>query len=351
MKPRRILIADDHALVRAGMAHVLTDVEGIELVGEVADGPSLFRNLDSLQPDCLLVDLRMPDFEPVTAIRRIREQYPGLKVLVVSAHSDASYVQEFFRVGVDGFYLKTESLADLRLAVARVLDGQRWISSALIPTLLEARAGAAVTPNLTSRQRSLLGLLKKGLDNRAIARELDLSVKTVENDLTRLYRRIGVQSRVEAVNFATEHPDLQQPPPTPVPYPSRPVAVDAAKRDLTVLLVDDNARFRKQLRQIIANVYAKAILYETDSMADAVHLARRINPQLVFIDVILGEEDGIECARRITASHTTTRVILISAYPDREFRRLGLEAGASAFIDKADLQASSVRQIVDDVLN
>ena len=101
---------------------------------------------------------------------------------------------------------------------------------------------------------------------------------------------------------------------------------------------------------MVGRVCPQAAIYEAADTGEAVHLAERTVPQLVLVDVILGDEDGIRCARRIKALLPQSRVVLISAYPDREFRRLGLEAGASAFLDKKDLDAESMRQMIDDML-
>jgi DNA-binding NarL/FixJ family response regulator len=117
-----------------------------------------------------------------------------------------------------------------------------------------------------------------------------------------------------------------------------------------MLLVDDNARYRSQLRRMVGKVCAQATIYEAENTAEAVQLAGQIAPQLVLVDVVLGEEDGIRCARRIKATSSHSRIVLISAYPDREFHRLGLEAGAVAFLDKKDLDAMALHQVVEDLI-
>jgi len=109
-------------------------------------------------------------------------------------------------------------------------------------------------------------------------------------------------------------------------------------------------RYRQQLSRLIGRTYPATLLYEAEDIAEAVRLTEQVRPQLALIDVVLTEEDGIQCARRLKAISPTTRVVLISAYPDREFRRLGLAAGAVAFLDKKDLDAAAVRQVVEDAL-
>jgi DNA-binding NarL/FixJ family response regulator len=345
MEKVRVLIADDHAIVRSGISNALNKLPGLEVVAEVGDGPSLSASLAQVQPDCLIVDVSMPDFEPLTAIQQIRADYPHMSILVISAHDDDVYVQGLLRAGVDGYHLKGRPLAELRLALERVLAGEKWVSSSLVDRLI-SYTDSPSSP-LTTRQRDVLRLLREGLDNQTIARRLDLSVKTIEHHLTSLYRQIGVQSRLEAVNYAIQHPDILalsgQEAALATPSP------DVAKDSLNVLLVDDNARYRRRLQRTIGKVHPRATIYEATNTAEATQLAQRVTPQLILVDVILDEEDGIRCTRRIKAMSPTSRIILISAYPDREFHRRGLEAGAVAFVDKKDLNAATFRQIIDDL--
>jgi DNA-binding NarL/FixJ family response regulator len=342
----RVVLADDHEVVRAGLSNALKDLPGVEIVGEVGDGPSVFAVLAREQPDCLLLDVTMPQFDPIAAIRQIRASYPALKILVVSAYADDSYVQGLLGVGVDGYHLKDQPLSDLRLAVQRVLDGGRWISGPLVEKLVRRTGPSSpAEPPLTGRQRDMLCLLLQGLDNQAIAREMGLSIKTVENHLTRLYRQLGVQSRLEAVSYATRHAaglDLAEPTHT---------APTGRRGQAAILLVDDNPRYRGQLRRVIGHSFPQLQIHEAATVAEAAHLAQQTAPQLALIDVVLGDEDGITCTRRIRALCPTTRIVLISAYPDREFHRLGMEAGAVAFLDKKDLDAAALRELVEDAID
>lgn len=343
----RVLLADDHAVVRSGIRHALQDLPNLTIVGEVGDGPALVAALPPLQPDLLVLDVTMPDFEPIATIRSIRGQYPTMKILIVSAYDDDAYVQGLLGAGVNGYHLKDQPLSDLKLAVQRVLAGERWLSSPLINKLLSYSESSGPPASLTKRQRELLRLLLQGYDNQNLARQTGLSVKTIENHLTRIYRQLNVQSRLEAVHFVTEHPEIIQ-------APDFAALVDFTEilpqNRLTALLVDDNARYRSQLRRMVGRAFPQALIYEAADTASAVRLVEQVEPRLVLVDVILGDEDGIRCARRIKALHPVARIILISAYPDREFRRLGIEAGAAAFLDKKDLDAATMRQMIEDVL-
>ena len=349
MERVRILLADDHAVVRAGIRNALEDSPNLLIVGEVGDGPGLHDGLAELYPDCVLIDVTMPDFEPISEIRRIRRDYPELKILVVSAYDDDVYVQGLLGAGVNGYHLKDQSLLDLRLAVERVLAGERWISSSLVDKLLQ-QPRVSTSVSLSPRQKDILRLLMDGLDNRAIAAELGLSVKTIENHLTRLYRQLNVNSRLEAANYVREHPDLVAQTGLPSLNLITP-SMDTKQEDqFSILLVDDNKRYRSQLCRMIGKRHPAAFIYEAGDTEEAVRLAKKVSPQIMFVDVVLGDEDGIRCTRRIKAQLPAARIVLMSAYPDREFHRLGLEAGAMAFLDKKDLDASTLHQMIEDSL-
>jgi DNA-binding NarL/FixJ family response regulator len=347
MESTRILLADDHAVVRAGIRNALNNLSNIEIVGEVGDGKELVEALAALQPGMLVVDINMPDFDPVTALKQIREEYPSLKILVVSAYDDEAYVVGALSAGVNGYHIKDQSLSDLQLAVQRILSGDRWISGSLIDRLVHHRKSTpeAAIPKLTSRQRELLRMLTQGYDNRKIAQVMELSIKTVENHLTALYRVLKVESRLEALNYAVHHPEVLAAVASEITQlDNRPEA------SLTVLLVDDNPRYRKQLCLLIGKTRPTALLFEAEDTYEALHLAEKIHPQLALIDVLLRDENGIQCARRLKLVSPKTRVVLISAYPDREFRRVWVESGAVAFLDKKDLDSAAVQQVLEDAL-
>ncbi|MBN1440482.1 MAG: response regulator [Anaerolineales bacterium] len=347
MDSRRILLADDHAIVRAGIRNALTNLPNIEIVGEAGNGKELAEALAALRPDLLVLDVHMPEFDPLPAIRRIKTEYPGLKILVVSAYNDEAYVVGTLSAGVDGYHIKDQPLSDLQLAVRRVLSGERWISSSLIGRLVDHRktARAGAVQRLTSRQRELLRMLAQGCDNRKIAQAMEISVKTVENHLTALYRALKVESRLEALNYAIRHPEILGAVAGEVAVENRP-----PQASLAVLLVDDNPRYRKQLGRIIGKERPAAVLYEAEDAYEALNLAQKVHPHLALVDVLLKDENGIQCARRLKQTSPSTRIVLISAYPDREFRRVWSESGAVAFLDKKDLDSAAVKQVLEDVL-
>lgn len=342
----RTVLADDHTLVRVGIRNTLQTLPEIEIVGEANNGPELLTLLRNFSPNLALIDVTMPDFDPIVMTRQICATYPDLKILIISAYDDIMYVRGLLAAGAHGYHLKDQPLSDLPLAVERVLQGKRWISGPLVDKLIR---GENVSPPLvlSARQRDILTLLKQGSTNQEIAERLGLSAKTVENHLTRLYRQLGVRNRVEALVYIGQHPEL--------------LAVSGTGVDtcdggfvpshvhIGLMIVDDNARYRSHLRQMIARAYEQVYIYEAETVSEALALVRRTTVHLALVDVVLGnQEDGIQCTRRLHALSPTTRIILISAYPDHEFHRRGLEAGACAFLDKKDLDIPSLRQIIQD---
>jgi DNA-binding NarL/FixJ family response regulator len=175
-----------------------------------------------------------------------------------------------------------------------------------------------------------------------------LSIKTIENHLTRLYRQLAVQSRLEAVNFVMRYPQVLGTPGQEAAQAGR-LPGSGLQTNAAILVVDDNARYRKQLQRMIGRLCPAATLYEAQSIQEAVQIARGVEIQLALIDVVLGDENGITCARRIKAIRPASRLVLISAYPDREFHRLGLQSGAVAFLDKKDLDMPTLHQVIEDI--
>ena len=347
MKTTRILLADDHGVVRTGIRKIVEEISGMQVISEAENGPQVFLALEQESIDCLIIDVTMPDFEPISAIRQIHARYPEMKILIVSAYDDDIYVQGLLSAGVNGYHLKDQPLNDLKLALERVLAGERWLSSPLINRLVRKSERGATEAPLTGRQRDMLRLLRDGKDNHSIALEMGLSVKTIENHLTRLYRQLNVQSRLEAVKHVMQQPHLlglsgQQAAITPK------AAESNEFNKISVMVVDDNNRYRWHLQQMIGRVCPQATIYEAENIQTAIHIVNRLAPDLIFIDVVLGDENGIQCARRIKAVSPTSRIVLISAYPDREFHRLGLESGAVAFLDKKDLDLPAIRQVIED---
>lgn len=344
----RVLIADDHETARIGIGKALAETGNIELVAEVSNGVELIEALERTTFEFLIMDVSMPHFDPLRAIELIRVQYPSMFVLVVSAYDDDTYVKGLLNAGVHGYHLKDQPLSDLKLAIDRIRSGHKWVSSVLINKILSTPNQSSI--ELSPRQVDIARGLSKGLSNREIAAHLRLSIKTIENHLTRLYRQLGVNSRLEAVTHIHENPHLlglsgktlSRNTPDPVPPSGGP----------SIIVVDDNQRFRRQLCGIIGRNYPHVTIYEAGNWAELHMIAKhQACPTFIFMDVVLGDENGISHTRKIKQKFSDVTVVLITAYPDREFHRLGLESGALALIDKKDLDTPTIKQILCDVIS
>jgi DNA-binding NarL/FixJ family response regulator len=310
----------------------LEGLPDLEIAGEVGNGRELAEALARISPDMLVMDVSMPDFEPISAVRQMKAERPKLKILVVSAYNEETYVVGLLNAGADGYHMKDQPLADLQLAAQRILNGDRWISGSLIGQLTNRRGTSqpSAAPWLTRRQRELLRLIAQGTDNRNIALALDLSVKTIENHLTALYRVLGVDSRLKALNYALRHPELL------ASSGQEMVDLEPARvePDLTILVIDDNARYRQQLSRLIGKINPSSLIYEAESVSEALSLGEQVQPQLALIDVVLEDEDGIQCVRRLQIISPKTHRSHQCLPRIAEFRRQALSAGAVAFLDK-----------------
>ncbi len=193
MQNIRVILADDHAVVRAGIRKTIEQISNLEVVAEVGTGPLVFNSLINEQVDLLLIDITMPEFDPIQAIKKIKILYPNLKILVISAYDDEFYVKGLLNAGVNGYHMKDQSLNELKLAITRVLEGETWISSSLIKKLSANNSEKTNLPELTKREHELLFSLRQGLDNKSIAKKHFFSVKTIENNLSCLYKKLKVQ--------------------------------------------------------------------------------------------------------------------------------------------------------------
>ncbi len=344
----RVVLADDHTVVRAGIRNALESIPDLEVVGEAGNGPDLLTLLRNFRPDLAIIDVTMPQFEPIVTVRHICAEYPELKILIISAYDDIVYVRGLLAAGAHGYHLKDQPLCDLTLAVERVLRGERWVSSPLLDKLVFDSSNTEAGEVLSARQRDILELLRKGCSNQDIASALGLSAKTVENHLTRLYRQLGVSNRVEAIAYIMQQPERLSVSGAEVARNCEGPVVNTPS--INLLLVDDNIRYRNRLRQMVARAYPQATIYEADGNRTVIQLIKRVTVHLALVDVVLGDESGIQCARNVRAISPATRVVLISAYPDAEFHRSGLEAGACAFLDKKNIDIATLHHIIGDII-
>jgi DNA-binding NarL/FixJ family response regulator len=204
--PIRVLLADDHPFVRSGLQTTLEVEPDIVVVGEAADGDEVRRRCVELQPDVLVLDLSMPGPPATATVAFLREQCPRLRVVVLSAYADDAYVLSLIESGVGGYVLKDEAPEVLVQAVRLVVSGGTWFSQPVVTKFIRASSHRApAVPPLTERERQLLALLARGWDNLRIAAEFNLGEQTVRNYVSRLYAKLGVQTRAEAIVWARDH--------------------------------------------------------------------------------------------------------------------------------------------------
>ena len=208
--PVRILIADDHAVVRSGIREALLTDPDLEVVGEAKDGTETLRLAETLHPDVVLVDITMPPDSGIETTKRLKKEHPEILVLILTMHEDESLLHEALRVGAAGYVIKRAELSEIVQAIHAVSQGDIYVHPGMTRALLHQpvatqRRRGAPTFEPTPRELDVLRLLAKGNTNRQVAGLLDLSVRTVENHRANLMSKLGLSSRVELVSYAEEH--------------------------------------------------------------------------------------------------------------------------------------------------
>jgi DNA-binding NarL/FixJ family response regulator len=202
----RVLLADDHPLIRTGLRTTLETETDIVVVGEASDGDEAQRLCRALQPDILVLDLNMPGSPAVATIASVGELCSRTRVVMLTAYNDDAYVRGLLQAGAMGYVLKDEAPEALVQAVRSVAQGGTWFSQPVVAHLvMSTPAAGSNIPLLTERESQLARLIGQGWDNQRIAEELCLSEQTVRNYVSRLYGKIGVQTRAEAVVWARDH--------------------------------------------------------------------------------------------------------------------------------------------------
>jgi DNA-binding NarL/FixJ family response regulator len=203
----RVLIADDHLLVRAGIRALIESLGGVTVVGEATDGRELIELAGQLRPDIALLDISMPGLNGLEAAARIREQLPATRVIILSMHANEGYVRQALKAGATGYLLKSADAAELRAALQAVSKGEVFLSSAVSKQVVKAFVdGSADVPSpleaLTTRQREILQLIAEGRSTKEIAFTLDISAKTVETHRAQIMERLEIHDVAGLVRFA-----------------------------------------------------------------------------------------------------------------------------------------------------
>lgn len=219
-KPIRVLLADDHAVVRQGFRLILSQQPDMEVIGEASNGRQAVEMTLKLNPCVTVLDIAMPELNGVEAVRQIRQQAPECNILVLSMHQDAVYVRETLRAGAKGYILKDSIDQDLVKAVRAVAAGEAFLSPAVSATVLDDYQKHVDDPldQITPRERQLLEMLAEGKIAKDIASELKISVYTVDAHRSRIMKKLKLRSIGELIRFAIQRGLI----PLEVPSKNRP---------------------------------------------------------------------------------------------------------------------------------
>ncbi len=201
----RLLIADDHAVVRTGLRQLAETFDGVELVGAAANGEEAVALCAAHDPDVVLMDLEMPVLDGIEATRRIRKDRPGVAVVVLTSFSDRSQILRALDAGATGYLLKDAAPDEIEKAIRAAARGEAPLDPRAGSALLGARTAGSPADALSEREREVLAMVARGLPNKLIARELSISEKTVKAHLTSVFRAIGVTDRTQAALWAERH--------------------------------------------------------------------------------------------------------------------------------------------------
>ncbi|MDP1948983.1 MAG: response regulator transcription factor [Nitrospirota bacterium] len=210
MKKPRVLMADDHSLVLAGLRKLVE--ADCDVVGTVEDGRSLVEAAQTLRPDLILLDISMPLLNGLEAARQLRTLVPDCKLIFLTMHASPTYATEAFQIGASGYLLKRSAASELGLAIKAVLQGQHYLTPSLTKDVLDSvlkpstgERGEAVSGALTARQREVLQLVAEGHGTKEIATLLSVSVKTVEFHKSRLMQQLDLHTTADLTKYAITH--------------------------------------------------------------------------------------------------------------------------------------------------
>ncbi len=203
--PIRVMIVDDHKMLRTGLAMFLKGMDGMELVAEASTGTQAIALCQKVKPDVVLMDLVMPGMDGVTATRLIREADPSIQVLALTTFKEPSLVQAALQAGAIGYLLKDASVDELASAIRAAKQGRPVLAPEALRSLISQSVPVPVSFDLTDRERTILALMVEGLTNRQIADRLTISPSTVKSHVSAILSKLNAGSRTEAVALAVQH--------------------------------------------------------------------------------------------------------------------------------------------------
>lgn len=202
--PIRVMIVDDHAVVRSGLAAFFAAFPDLELVAEAENGREALVRCQLLNPDVVLMDLLMPVMDGVAAIHQIKEKCPGVKIIALTSFQEEDLVQGALRAGANGYLMKNVTARELAAAIRSAYGGKMTLSPEAAQILVEASLQSQASEPLTEREREVLKLMVDGLNNAQIAGQLVISISTVKYHISNILAKLGVENRVAAVAAAVQ---------------------------------------------------------------------------------------------------------------------------------------------------
>ena len=202
----KIMIADDHSIIREGLKNLLELDGDIQVISEAVDGEDCLDKLQVVKPDVLLLDINMPKKNGLEVLKSLKSKRSKLKVLVLTVHNEIEYLMKAVDIGVNGYVLKDSESAELKKAIFTVAEGETYIHPSLIPALnakmIETNKDAEKIKSLTKRELDVLKLLAVGMFNKEVGKRLEISERTVKNHVSNIFKKLGVTDRTQAAVFA-----------------------------------------------------------------------------------------------------------------------------------------------------
>src|ERR687885_983702 len=202
MGATRCLVVDDHSVVRQGLDLLFGDLDDLEIVGRVADGEEAIQAVEQLQPEVVLMDVRLPGIDGVSAVKRIQQTVPGVQFVMFSAYGDKRLLSDALAAGARGYVMKGSPPEDLVRAIRTVAEGKAFVDPSLSPMLLIKEGAPTAEQALSEREREILQLLAEGYHTEEVARRIGLSVETVKSDTKRVIAKLQADTRTHAVAIA-----------------------------------------------------------------------------------------------------------------------------------------------------
>ncbi len=205
----KIMITDDHSMIREGLKNLLELDGDIEVIAEAVDGEDCLEKLLTVTPDVLLLDINMPKMNGLEVLKKLKERKSKVKVLVLTVHNETEYLMKAVEIGINGYVLKDSESAELKKAIYAINDGENYIQPSLIPSLnskmIEKNEDEIKIESLTKRELQVLKELAIGKFNRDIAKEMEISERTVKNHISSIFKKLDVTDRTQAAVFAIKN--------------------------------------------------------------------------------------------------------------------------------------------------